>query len=69
MAYVGFNKLQGQLAQKPGVTDPAALAASIGRKKYGKKAMGKAASSGHSLKGQDKRGQMIAAFMKQGHGK
>ena len=31
-----FQKLKGELAKK-GVDDPAALAASIGRKKYGKK--------------------------------
>jgi len=31
-----FKKLEGQLKKK-GVKDPAALAASIGRKKYGKK--------------------------------
>jgi hypothetical protein len=30
--YVGFDKLKGQLAKSPGVKDPAALAASIGRK-------------------------------------
>lgn len=30
-----FKKLKGELARKPGITDPAALAASIGRKKYG----------------------------------
>lgn len=31
-----FSALTQQLAQKPGVTNPDALAASIGRKKYGK---------------------------------
>lgn len=31
-----FAALTEQLAARPGVTDPAALAASIGRKKYGK---------------------------------
>lgn len=51
MAYVGFNKLKGELAHKPGVTNPGALAASIGRKKYGSKAMAKGAKTGHSLKG------------------
>lgn len=30
-----FSRLKTQLASKPGVKDPAALAASIGRKKYG----------------------------------
>lgn len=31
-----FAKLKGQLSSEPGVTDPGALAASIGRKKLGK---------------------------------
>lgn len=51
MGYVGFNQLKSQLAHRPGVTNPGALAASIGRKKYGKKAMGQAAAKGTSLKG------------------
>jgi hypothetical protein len=34
--YVGFDRLKGELARQPGVKDPKALAASIGRKK-GKK--------------------------------
>jgi len=51
MAYVGFNKLKGQLAQRPGVTNPGALAAFIGKKKYGAKKFNKAAAKGQSLKG------------------
>lgn len=51
MAYMGFQKLEGKLANEPGVTNPAALAASIGNKKYGKKAMQKGAKEHHSLKG------------------
>ena len=35
-----FAKLKSQLAAKPGITNPGALAASIGRKKYGAKKMG-----------------------------
>lgn len=35
MAYMGFDKLVGKLKQK-GIKDPRALAAWIGRKKYGK---------------------------------
>jgi len=31
-----FHKLEGELSADPDVKDPAALAASIGRKKYGK---------------------------------
>ena len=32
-----FAKLEGELAHKPGISNPGAVAASIGRKKYGKK--------------------------------
>ncbi len=31
-----FQKLEGELSQEKGIRDPGALAASIGRKKYGK---------------------------------
>ncbi len=48
--YVGFNKLKGQLAHRPGVTNPGGLAAHIGNLKYGKKAM----ASGKKLKGHKK---------------
>lgn len=34
--YMGFAKLKASLARKPGVKNPAAVAAAIGRKKYGK---------------------------------
>jgi len=47
--HVGFNKLKTSLAHKKGVKDPGAVAASIGRKKYGSKAMSKAAKSGKAL--------------------
>jgi hypothetical protein len=50
MAYEGFDKLKNQLAHRPGVTDPAALAAVIGRRKYGKAKMAKAAKTGTSLR-------------------
>jgi len=52
MAYVGFSALKSELAHKPGVTNPGALAASIGRKKYGTKKFNKAAAEGHSMKGE-----------------
>ena len=42
--YIGFAKLKGELSGKPGVKNPAALAASIGRKKYGKQKFQKAAA-------------------------
>jgi hypothetical protein len=50
MAYVGFSKLAKELAKK-GVRDPKALAAHIGRKKYGKKKFQEAAAKGKKLKG------------------
>lgn len=37
--HLGFKKLEGKLAHEKGVRDPGALAASIGRKKYGSKGM------------------------------
>lgn len=50
MAYVGFNKLASQLAQK-GVRDPKALASVIGRRKFGKRRYQKAAAQGKKMKG------------------
>lgn len=41
-----FEALKNRLSNKPGVTDPAALAAEIGRKKYGNLAMQRMASAG-----------------------
>lgn len=41
-----FAALKAKLADRPGVTDPAALAASIGRKKYGAAKMSKMAAAG-----------------------
>lgn len=51
MAYVGFNKLKSQLGNRPGVTNPGALAAFIGRKKYGAKKFNAAASKGEKMRG------------------
>ena len=45
-----FAALEKKLAGKPGVTDPGALAASIGRKKYG-------AAKFQSLAAKGKRGK------------
>jgi hypothetical protein len=50
MAYVGFDKLKGQLAERPGVSNPGALAAYIARKKYGKKPVEKYAAAGRSMR-------------------
>lgn len=47
--YVGFDKLSKQLGEK-GAKNPKALAAWIGRKKYGKKAFQEAASKGKKPK-------------------
>lgn len=41
-----FAKLKGQLARKPGVTNPGAVAAAIGRKKYGAAKMAKFSAQG-----------------------
>ena len=44
--HIGFAKLSSELGDKPGITDPGALAASIGRKKYGDAKMAKMAAQG-----------------------
>lgn len=41
-----FAALKGKLAKRPGVTNPGALAAYIGRKKYGKKKFAKLSAGG-----------------------
>jgi hypothetical protein len=48
LSYVGFNKLKSRLAAQ-GATNPGALAAAIGRKKYGVKKFDKAAAKGVKL--------------------
>lgn len=50
MAYIGFKKLEQKVAAS-GARNPGAVAAAIGRRKYGKKAFQKAAASGHSMRG------------------
>ena len=49
MAYIGFTKLASKLAHRPGVNDPKALAAAIGRKKYGAKKFDSAAARGKKM--------------------
>jgi len=44
--YTGFDNLVKSIASKGKVRDPGAVAASIGRKKYGAKKMAKAAAFG-----------------------
>jgi hypothetical protein len=51
MAYVGFSKLKAKIARRGGVRDPGAVAAAIGRKKYGAARFQRAAAKGKSLKG------------------
>jgi hypothetical protein len=41
-----FSALENKLAHQKGVTDPGALAASIGRKKFGAKKMASMAAKG-----------------------
>lgn len=53
MAYEGFSKLKGELSHQKGIKNPGALAASIGRKKYGAKEFNKHAATGESMKGID----------------
>src|SRR5690348_7453655 len=43
--HLGFAKLKAQLAAQGNVSDPAAVAAAIGRKKYGKAGMAALAAS------------------------
>lgn len=46
MSYVGFSKLKAMIAKNK---DAGAIAASIGRKKYGKEKFQKAASEGKKM--------------------
>jgi hypothetical protein len=47
--YLGFKKLKASIAAKGGVRDPGAVAAAIGRKKYGKEKFQAAAAKGKKL--------------------
>lgn len=49
MAYVGFSKLRSQIAAKGGAKDPGAVAAAIGRRKYGKSKFQAAAAAGRKM--------------------
>lgn len=51
MAYLGFAKLKSKIAAEGGAENPAAVAASIGRKKYGNKRMAEASAHGRSHPG------------------
>lgn len=52
-----FDQLASKLAGRPGVTDPRALAAYIGRKKYGGATMAKASARGVSAASVARRGK------------
>jgi hypothetical protein len=54
MAYIGFNRLAAKLRRR-GVKNPRALAAYIGRKKYGKARFQRAAARGRPLRGARRR--------------
>jgi hypothetical protein len=45
-----FKKLEGKLAHEKGVKDPGALAAMIGRRKYGAAKMAKMSAAGERRK-------------------
>jgi hypothetical protein len=64
VAYVGFDKLKSQIAARGGAADAGAGAASIGRKKYGKRRFQNAAARKRRLRGakRDRRSQLIAQF-------
>ena len=47
--YIGFKKLESSIAARGGVSDPAAVAASIGRNKYGKKKFQAAAAKSRKM--------------------
>jgi len=57
MAYIGHAKLSARLARRKGIRDPDALAASIGRKKYGKGKFQKAAAAGKKMRGMKPKGK------------
>lgn len=67
--YLGFKRLRRSLAKK-GVADPAALAASIGRKKYGKEEFQKMALAGRRKARKNPKGVIeVGHFLKLPKGK
>jgi hypothetical protein len=68
MSYVGFDKLKSEIATKGGVSNPGAVAAAIGRKKYGKKKFQTAAAAHKKMKGMSAtRKKRLSSFVKK-HG-
>ena len=51
MPYLGFSKLKAKIAAKGDVRNPGAVAAAIGRKKYGATKFNHAATQHKSLRG------------------
>ena len=49
MAYEGFKAVERSVAKNPKIKDPGAVAAAIGRKKYGAKKFNRVASEGRKL--------------------
>lgn len=49
--YIGFKKLVRKIASRKGVRNAKAIAAAIGRKKYGKRTFQRAAARGKTLRG------------------
>lgn len=50
MSYQSFQSMESKMAGRPGVTNPAGLAAYIARRKYGNKALEQHAKSGTSMR-------------------
>ena len=50
MAYIGFKALESKIAARGDVRNPGAVAAAIGRKKYGAANFQKHAASGTSMR-------------------
>lgn len=57
-----FEALESKLASRPGVTNPAALAASIGRKKYGEQKMEQLSAAGRKRKRRPQPGSLGRAL-------
>lgn len=51
MAYMGFDAVKASVAKDPKVRNPGAVAAAIGRRKYGKAKFQKAAAAGKPMGG------------------
>jgi len=62
--YMGFKKTVGALKKQGGIENPEGLAASIGRKKYGKEKFQKAAAAGKKLGERDYNEDMLSPGQK-----